>query len=91
LQQKQVSLTDKIPSMKKRFILLLVSICIAAVSNAQSVKKPTKDTGNAYRANDRVRTTGPKEGWPLEGKKADPDKKVKKQTDTVHRTKPKSS
>jgi hypothetical protein len=30
--------------------------------NAQSVKQPAKDTAK-YKANDRLRTAGPKDGW----------------------------
>ena len=48
--------------MKRSFILLLACILLTGILNAQSVKQTTSDTTN-YRANDRLRTAGPKDGW----------------------------
>lgn len=48
--------------MKKLFIVLMTCITFAGGLNAQSVKQPAKDTAK-YKANDRLRTAGPKDGW----------------------------
>lgn len=58
--------------MKKQFILVLLGIFLAAGLNAQKVKTPEKDTGNAYRATDRLRNAGPKNK-----NKTDSAKKIK--------------
>jgi hypothetical protein len=48
--------------MKKPFILLLTCTLMSGVLYGQTVKQPTTDTAK-YRANDRLRTAGPKNGW----------------------------
>jgi hypothetical protein len=48
--------------MRKPFIFLMTLIVFSGSLNAQSVKQPVKDTAK-YRANDRLRTAGPKDGW----------------------------
>jgi hypothetical protein len=48
--------------MKRSFILLLACLVVSGVLYAQTVKQPTNDTAK-YRANDRLRTAGPKNGW----------------------------
>jgi hypothetical protein len=48
--------------MKKPFILLLTFLLFSLAMHAQTVKQSTKDTAK-YRANDRLRTAGPKQGW----------------------------
>jgi hypothetical protein len=48
--------------MKKSFILLLTCTLLSCILFAQSIKKPTKDTAK-YKANDRLRTAGPTNGW----------------------------
>lgn len=40
----------------------MTCMLLSFLLHAQSVKKSTKDTAK-YRANDRLRTTGPKDGW----------------------------
>jgi hypothetical protein len=47
--------------MKKSLTLLLACI-VSGVLYAQTVKQPTTDTAK-YRANDRLRTAGPTDGW----------------------------
>lgn len=49
--------------MKNHFIFLLIAIFFVAGLKAQSGIKPVTDTSKAGRANDRLRTAGPKDGW----------------------------
>jgi hypothetical protein len=48
--------------MKRSFLFLVAFTLLCGVLHAQSVKTQTKDTAK-YRANDRLRTAGPKNGW----------------------------
>lgn len=49
--------------MKKHFFFLVMAVFFAFGLKAQDGIKPATDTGKAYRANDRLRNAGPKDGW----------------------------
>lgn len=57
--------------MIKQIYLLLISLLPAFVTTAQVIKKQSTDT-SAYRANDRLRTSGPRDGWPFESGNQNP-------------------
>lgn len=58
--------------MKKQYILMLAVLFFVSGANAQKIKSQAKDTGNTYRANDRLRNAGP-----VNGNKPDSVKKIK--------------
>jgi hypothetical protein len=67
--------------MKKHFVLLLMCFLLESVVKAQAVKAKPNDSANAYRANDRLRTAGPKDGWKSKRNKSKTDSvSVKKDT-----------
>jgi hypothetical protein len=70
--------------MKKSIVLLLTCILLSGVLYAQSVKQPQKDTAK-YRANDRLRTAGPKDGWKGKSKTDTGSIKAKKDTAATNR------
>jgi hypothetical protein len=55
---------------------------LSGVLYGQSVKQSTKDTSK-YRANDRLKTAGPKDGWKDSSKVKDASIKIKKDTVAV--------
>jgi hypothetical protein len=65
--------------MKKSLTLLLACI-VSGVLYAQAVKQPTTDT-TKYRANDRLRTAGPTDGWKNKNNKK--IESIKSKNDTV--------
>jgi len=70
--------------MKKSFILLLTFILLSGVLYAQSVTQSKKDTVK-YRANDRLQTAGPKNGWKDKNKTNTDLIKAKKDTVATNR------
>jgi hypothetical protein len=48
--------------MKKKIVFAICLLFSASFINSQTVQAPAKDTSK-YRANDRLRTAGPKDGW----------------------------
>ena len=68
--------------MKKPFILLLICTLLSGVLYAQSIKQSTKDTAK-YKANDRLRTAGPTNGWKDSSKVKNPSMEIKKDTVAV--------
>jgi len=65
--------------MKRSFLLLLSFLLLSGILYAQSVKPPTKDTAK-YKANDRLRTAGPTNGWKDSGKAKNTSIEIKKDT-----------
>jgi hypothetical protein len=68
--------------MKRSFILLLACLLLSGLLYAQSVKQSTSDTSKS-RANDRLRTAGPKDGWKNKNKSKIDSIKSKKDTVAV--------
>lgn len=72
--------------MRKPVILILVCFLLTAAVHAQNVKAPAKDTSKAYRPNDRLKTAGPKNGWPNQAGKPDSIKANKDSLASIRRT-----
>jgi len=49
--------------MKKIIVIAACLLSSSIVINAQTVQAPAKDTLKKGRANDRLQTAGPKDGW----------------------------
>ena len=73
--------------MRNSIILILVSFLLTVGAYAQNVKAPPKDTTSAYRANDRLKTAGPTNGWPGKTTEADSIKAKKDSIAPIRRTK----
>lgn len=57
--------------MRKRIVLSLAGFLVIVCANAQKVKPVSTDTTKAYRANDRLKSAGPSNGWPAQTPKTD--------------------